>query len=152
MKVTEREAIEYLKGGYLVVGSPVNPEKEECEKNNAVIELAIKALREQEKLKRKYVTREQINEIIAYMNDVCGTSYRPSNKVTEKHINARFREKYTVEDFKKVIDKKAAEWLGTDMEKFLRPETLFCSKFEGYLNQISTPKRKKSLADEWGNC
>lgn len=152
MKVTEREAIEYLKGGYLVVGSPVNPEKEECEKNNAVIELAIKALREQEKLKRKYVTREQINEIIAYMNDVCGTSYRPSNKVTEKNINARFGEKYTVEDFKKVIDKKAAEWLGTDMEKFLRPETLFCSKFEGYLNQISTPERKKSLADEWGNC
>nr|DAW00814.1 MAG TPA: hypothetical protein [Bacteriophage sp.] len=152
MKVTEREAIEYLNGRYLMVGSPANPSKEVCEKHNAVLELAIKALKEQEKLKRKYVTREQINEIVSYMNDVCGTSYRQNNKVTEKHINARFGEKYTVEDFKKVIDKKAAEWLGTDMEKFLRPETLFCSKFEGYLNQINTPKRKKSLADEWGNC
>ncbi len=151
MKVTEREAIEYLNGRYLMVGSPANPSKEVCEKHNAVLELAIKALKEQEKLKRKYVTREQINEIVAYMNDVCGTSYRLNNKVTEKHINARFGEKYTVEDFKKVIDKKASEWLGTDMEKFLRPETLFCSKFEGYLNQINTAKRKKSLADEWGN-
>lgn len=152
MKVTEREAIEYLNGRYLMGGFPANPSKEVCEKHNAVLDLAIKALKEQEKLKKKYATKEQINEIVTYMNDVCGTSYRTNNKATEKHINARFREKYTVEDFKKVIDKKAAEWLGTDMEKFLRPETLFCSKFEGYLNQISTPKRKKSLADEWGNC
>lgn len=152
MKVTEREAIEYLKGKYLMVESPANPSKEVCEKHNAVLDLAIKALKEQEKLKRKFVTKEQMNEIICYLNDVCGTSYRANSKTTERHINARFGEKYTVEDFKKVIDKKAAEWLGTDMEKFLRPETLFCSKFEGYLNQISTPKRKKSLADEWGNC
>ena len=42
-----------------------------------------------------------------------------------------------VDDFKKVIDTKAAEWLGTDMEKFLRPQTLFGSKFESYLNQKS---------------
>lgn len=151
MKVTEREAIEYLNGRYLMVGSPANPSKEVCEKHNAVLDLAIKALKEQEKLKRKFVTKEQVNEIICYLNDVCGTSYRTNSKSTERHINARFREKYTVEDFKKVIDKKATEWLGTDMEKFLRPETLFCSKFEGYLNQISTPNRKKSLADEWGN-
>ena len=151
MKVTEREAIEYLNGRYLMGGFPANPSKEVCEKHNAVLDLAIKALKEQEKLKRKFVTKEQVKEIISYLNDVCGTSYRTNSKSTERHINARFGEKYTVEDFKKVIDKKAAEWLGTDMEKFLRPETLFCSKFEGYLNQISTPKRKKSLADEWGN-
>ena len=34
-----------------------------------------------------------------------------------------------------VIDTKAKEWMGTDMEKYLRPETLFGSKFENYLNQ-----------------
>ena len=44
-------------------------------------------------------------------------------------------EKYTVEDFYSVIDKKTAEWLNTEQEKYLRPETLFGTKFESYLNQ-----------------
>lgn len=42
--MTEKEAIEYLKGRYLVVESPLNPTKEECESHNAVIDMAIKAL------------------------------------------------------------------------------------------------------------
>ena len=50
-------------------------------------------------------------------------------------INARIKEGFTKEDFIKVIDNKVGEWLGTDMERFLRPETLFGTKFEGYLNQ-----------------
>jgi hypothetical protein len=43
--------------------------------------------------------------------------------------------KATVEDFKRVIDIKAAEWLGTENDQYLRPQTLFGTKFEGYLNQ-----------------
>ena len=39
-----------------------------------------------------------------------------------------------------MIEKKAKEWMGTEMEKYLRPETLFGPKFEGYLNQ-STGRR-----------
>lgn len=74
-------------------------------------------------------------EIIDYLNQRAGTNYRANAKKTQKHINARLNEKYTVDDFKKVIDKKCAEWIGTEYEKFLRPETLFGSKFEGYLNQ-----------------
>ena len=50
-------------------------------------------------------------------------------------------EGFTKEDFIKVIDNKVNEWLGTDMERYLRPETLFGIKFEGYLNQKKkTPK------------
>jgi len=41
---------------------------------------------------------------------------------------------YKLEDFQTVISKKCAEWKGTDMEKYLRPETLFGTKFESYLN------------------
>ena len=52
-------------------------------------------------------------------------------------INARFNEGYTKEDFIKVIDIKTNEWLKTKMEQYLRPETLFSNKFEGYLNQSS---------------
>ena len=42
--MTENEAVEYLLSRYLVVGSPVNPPKEECEKHNDVLDLAITAL------------------------------------------------------------------------------------------------------------
>lgn len=44
--MTEKEAIEYLKSRYLVVGSSLNPSRE-CEKHNAVIDMAIKALERQ---------------------------------------------------------------------------------------------------------
>jgi hypothetical protein len=49
--MTEKEAIEYLKGRYLVVESPLNPTKEECESHNAVIDMAIEALRKQMPIK-----------------------------------------------------------------------------------------------------
>ena len=48
-----------------------------------------------------------------------------------------------------MIDKKSEEWLGTDREKYLRPDTLFGSKFESYLNQkINKPADKNSF-DGW---
>lgn len=72
--------------------------------------------------------------IVDYLNQRAGTSYRSSSKATQKHINARLAEGYTVEDFMTVIDKKVKEWLGTEFETYLRPETLFGTKFENYLN------------------
>ena len=69
------------------------------------------------------------------MNEKAGTKYKSTSKNTTRHIQARINEGYTLEDFKTVIDKKCSEWLNTDMEKYLCPETLFGSKFEKYLNQ-----------------
>ena len=86
----------------------------------------------------------EIKEIIQYLNDRCGTRYRYQTKGTQEHINARLKEGYTVDDFKTVIDKKFEEWHGTDMEKFLRPETLFAGKFESYLNQKIVKKNYQS--------
>ena len=71
-------------------------------------------------------------EIIEYLNHRAGTHYR-DGAIAQKHINARLNEGYTVEDFKTVIDSKCAEWLGTEYAKFLRPETLFGTKMDGYL-------------------
>lgn len=76
-----------------------------------------------------------IKDVVDYLNATAGTRYRYGTGKTKSHITARFREGYTLEDFYKVIDKKCAEWKGTEWEKFLRPETLFGSKFENYLNQ-----------------
>lgn len=75
------------------------------------------------------------SDAVEYLNSKAGTKYKSSSKNTTKHIQARIREGYTLEDFKTVIDKKCSEWLNTDMEKYLCPETLFGSKFEKYLNQ-----------------
>ena len=77
----------------------------------------------------------KVREIIDYLNAVIGSSYRSSSKKTTSLIRARLNEGFTVDDFKAVIDKKAASWGGTDMAKYLRPETLFGTKFEGYLNE-----------------
>lgn len=81
--------------------------------------------------------------IITYLNEKAKTAYRWQGTVTQRHINARLSEGFSLEDFKVVIDKKTQEWCGGEMEKFLRPETLFGTKFEGYLNQsVSNPKGK----------
>ena len=76
------------------------------------------------------------SEIVEYLNKRTGKNYRASSQKTRRLIKARFNEKYTVDDFKKVIDNKCLEWLRDDkMSKYLRPETLFGTKFESYLNQ-----------------
>lgn len=72
--------------------------------------------------------------ILQYLNEKSGKHFKTHNKATQQHINARLAEGYTVEDFKTVIDKKCAEWCGTDFEQYLRPATLFGTKFESYLN------------------
>ena len=75
--------------------------------------------------------------VIDYLNKKANTNYRPTTKNTQSFINARVKEGYTVEDFKKVIDSKSKEWLNTDFEKYLRPATLFGTKFESYLNEAN---------------
>ena len=86
-----------------------------------------------------------IHSIIDYLNVKLGTRYRYSNKSNKAHINARLREGFTLEDFIKVIDKKYYSWNDDPkMQQYLRPETLFGSKFESYLNQ----KKEKKLNHE----
>lgn len=80
------------------------------------------------------------SQVVSHLNEKAGTKYRAVSARTQKVINARLAEGYTLEDFVTVIDKKCAEWLGTEWEKFLRPETLFGPKFENYLNQNTTKK------------
>lgn len=86
--------------------------------------------------------KEIIISIVEFLNQQAGTNYRPTTKATQAHINARLAEGYTEQDFYTVIMKKCAEWKGDErMAQYLRPETLFGSKFESYLNAPAT-KRK----------
>ena len=88
-------------------------------------------LEEKEKIKKE----KDISEIIDFLNQTIGTNYKTTTKKTIDLINARFKDGFNLEDFKKVISKKAKDGLGTEYEKYLRPDTLFGNKFESYLNQ-----------------
>lgn len=85
-------------------------------------------------------------EIVNYLNNSAGTNYRASSKKTRELIKARINEGYTLEDFKVVIEKKTREWINDNkMKAYLRPETLFGTKFEGYLNQPEKELTTKDL-------
>lgn len=72
---------------------------------------------------------------IGYLNELTGRNYRVDNPKSISLIRARLKEGFKVIDIMRVIETKCDEWLDTDMEKYLRPETLFGSKFENYVNQ-----------------
>jgi uncharacterized phage protein (TIGR02220 family) len=81
-------------------------------------------------------------DIIDYLNEMAGTSFKYSTKQTLDFIKARLSEGYTLNDFKNVIRKKVNEWKGTERAIYLRPITLFSPKFESYLNQPENVKSK----------
>lgn len=77
-----------------------------------------------------------IKEIIDYLNLKANTKYRYNVNKTRSCIEARMKEGFTVDDFKTVINNKCDDWLNDQkMSTFLRPETLFGTKFESYLNE-----------------
>lgn len=80
--------------------------------------------------------RTPYSEIVDYLNEKTNSNFRSSSKDTRKHIRARYAEGFTLDDFKKVVDNKTAEWLNNSkMNTYLRPKTLFGTNFESYLNQ-----------------
>ena len=80
-------------------------------------------------------SRIPYKEIVDYLNEKTGKNFKHKTAKTRKFIEARWNQDFRLDDFKKVIDVKSDEWLNTDGDKYLRPETLFGTKFEGYLNQ-----------------
>ena len=84
---------------------------------------------------------------IAYLNQVTEKNFQFVEKNT-KLINSRLLEGYELEDFKTVVDIKFDEWKGTEMAKYIRPETLFGTKFDGYLNQIPVNQTNKNFVDD----
>ena len=93
----------------------------------------------------KKIYNKKNEEIISHLNSLLNTSYKSTTAKTQALIQARLNEGFDVEDFKRVHINKAAEWIGTDYEKYLRPETLYSNKFEGYLNQKVTDYEKLSV-------
>ena len=123
---------------YIVEGTSPNEQSSSFTFPTWLEETAIKDL---EKTKHK-----ELWIPIAYLNQVANKRYKFVDK-TKRLLLARFKEDYTLEDFKQVIDIKTAEWKDSpEFSKYLRPETLFGSKFDGYLNQ--KPKTIKGKSED----
>ncbi len=79
-------------------------------------------------------------KIIDHLNKSTNKKYKHTTRKTKDLIKARYNEGFSFDDFIKVIDTKNEEWKNDDkMKNFIRPETLFGTKFESYLNQYVPP-------------
>ena len=95
------------------------------------------------KEKKNNTYSDQIAQIFDYLNEKTGKHYTGRSEAQKKFIVARLKEGYTVEEFKRVIDNKVTAWINDEkMSQYLRPETLFGTRFETYLNDTETEKQK----------
>ncbi|MBQ5640467.1 MAG: conserved phage C-terminal domain-containing protein [Ruminococcus sp.] len=89
--------------------------------------------------------------IVSHLNEKTGSAYKASSRKTQSLINARINEGFALEDFLQVIDNMCAEWMtDSKMQAYLRPETLFGTKFESYLNRKTrrSNQTKSGAADD----
>lgn len=85
----------------------------------------------------------EVKRVVDYLNQRTNKKFKQSTPKTQSLIVARLKEGFTLDDFQTVIDNKTIEWAGTDQEKYLRPCTLFGTKFESYLNQNESLEARK---------
>ncbi len=86
-------------------------------------------------------------KIVSYLNQKTGKKFKSTTQKTKSQINARWNEGFSLDDFKHVINVKTEEWINDPkMKNYLRPATLFGTKFDAYLNQEPV---KKSKTPEW---
>lgn len=167
---TESGRIEYV---YDVYETPMDAllakqdsEKQEVEKQGVEnLGLEIQGLENQgqlntnykqtnnKKTKDKYIV--ECKEIIDYLNEKTGRRFKPTNTHCD-FIRARIREGATIDDFKAVVDKKCEEWLNdSERSQYLRPQTLFGTKFDAYLNAPVSKKKnwrqEKTVAGYWNS-
>lgn len=74
--------------------------------------------------------------ILDDLNKTTGKRYRDTESSFRRYVRARWREGFILEDFFYVHKVKSGQWLN-DLEnnKYLRPETLYGNKFQGYRNE-----------------
>ena len=126
----------------------VYPDKNSIDKNSIDNIYIVEKLDD----KKEEISKNTIEQVVDYLNMKTGSKYKSTTSKTKTLIKARLKDGFTEKDFLKVIDNKCYEWLGTDYEKYLRPETLFGTKFESYLNQKTIEEIKQERnreIDSW---
>ena len=94
-------------------------------------------------------------DIIDYLNEKADKRFKHTTANNQKFIRSRWNEGNKLDDFKRVIDIKVSQWKNDkDMNQYLRPQTLFGTKFESYLNEKPinkplTPQAPKEWSGEY---
>lgn len=82
----------------------------------------------------KVIEDRPYQRIVEYLNEKTGKRFKTGNEV-KKLIDARYNAGATEQDFYTVIDNMTSRWLeDVKMRDYLRPITLFGTKFDSYLN------------------
>lgn len=106
--------------------------------NNGI--LIIEVIRNVNKVQEKNPienNKEIIKNVIEFLNNKTNKNFTTKSSKTISCINSRLKEGFIENDFIKVIEIKTEKWLGTSMEEYLRPITLFGNKFDSYLNETN---------------
>lgn len=106
--------------------------------NNSI--LIIEVIRNTNKVQDKKPienNKEIIRNVIEFLNSKTNKNFTTKSSKTISCINSRIKEGFIENDFIKVIEIKTEKWLGTSMEEYLRPITLFGNKFDSYLNETN---------------
>jgi uncharacterized phage protein (TIGR02220 family) len=74
-----------------------------------------------------------IPEVVSLWNEITGQSSKPAAAKNKTVIQARINEGFTIDDFQSVARSKYKEWIGTENQKYIRIETVFGNKMDGYL-------------------
>lgn len=91
--------------------------------------------------------KEVKKRIMAWLNEKSNKGFEDTEK-NHRLITARLNEGRTEQQIKDVITHKCKEWsIDEKMKKYMRPETLFGSKFEGYLQDL--PKKEIPFAERF---
>jgi uncharacterized phage protein (TIGR02220 family) len=109
-----------------------------------VKKVRVKETEEPKKEPKETQTKTELIDIIDYLNEKTGRGFKANSKIAQRCIDARLSEGYKLNDFKKVVDIKTQKWMGTSMEQFCRPETLFGNKFDSYLNETLIQNEQQS--------
>lgn len=140
--VDELKMLEVINGKYelkpeaLMLNGSVKPVCEKVFNQNSIVENSIEYIPPITPQGEGNEYTSSVCEIVDYLNEKTKCSYKANTKATRNHIIARLKEGYSVDDFKKVIRSKTEDWGNdTKMQQYLRPNTLFASKFESYLQQ-----------------
>lgn len=116
------------------------------------LELVCRAQEGQEiRQKKKRMLKDgEYRQILAYLNQKTGRDFRLTDSF-RRSIDARIRDGAHVEDFMLVIDNTVSAWAGdAKMRRYLRPETLFGTKFDDYRTmQTSRPAGSSFDTDEF---
>jgi len=86
-------------------------------------------------------------EVLLALNEAACRYFKPTYS-TLKPIVARLNEGFSKEDLISVVDNQVRRWgMDQKMSQYLRPETLFGSKMQGYLQPDKTTSSPRRVAD-----